>query len=296
MRLLILFSMWSPDRSTSSKNWLDYYTSRLSDCFPNDDKFIAINGNEDAVDRDAISVIPHVIGVSSVPDGMVINSDASGYQHALNECAGILSNYDAICFFHTKGISYKFEDVGWLRDEVDASIFDRSRIIDALGRHDRALVAIKGFLSPSADGNRKYARLAASAGIAQPSVHYLATWTLYAASTSSVVDMMDCLPAEVKSKNLLSIGETRYFFEAAIPSLLSAKGATPVFLCGEEFAEGVNRFVSFDAMPSHNCAILSAEFAKRDRLEDKYRQLAVPYVFGSLDQVRSVNIAFDFDE
>lgn len=293
MRLLILFSMWSPDRSANSQSWLDYYTARLSSSFPNDDKFVVRNGNIETVAEDIISSIPKVIGTSDVPENMTIASDASGYQHALKACEGIIENYDAVCFFHTKGLSYPFDHMGHVRDEIDRSAFDRGRLVEALGGRDKVLVAIKGFLSPSVIANRQFQQLAARSGINHPVIHYAAAWTFYATSSAVVADMMRALPDEIKNNNLNSVGFDRFFFEAMVPSLLTALGATPTFLCGEQFDPQASRSVSFDALPSHNSAIVTSELRRMERMGNQYTQPATPYVLASMEQIRNIIIAFD---
>lgn len=292
MRLLILFSMWAPDISDNSKRWLDYYKSILNDRFKNDDKFISINGNRERITSSYLDGFDNLLGVSNVPPEMVINSDASGYQYALIKCHSILNKYDAICFFHTKGISYDFDFAAGIRAEIERSIFDRDRLLDGMRRREKTIVAIKGHASPSSEANERFINLAKTCGISGRHVNYCATLTLFSVSSDVLIDLLNCLPYEIKRKNLLEAGQDRYFFEAAFPSLLSAKGAAPIFLCGQELQPGLNHRVSFDAYPAHNSAIVIGEFDKTRQFPNTYFCHAIPYIFGQPDEVKNMTIVF----
>lgn len=296
MRLLILFSMWVPDQSENSKNWIDYYVSAMHNNFDGDDKFFAINGNEHAINKDQIRSLRNVVGISTVPDGMIISSDASGYQHALRECDSILSNYDAVCFFHSKGVSYNFDHMGHMRQGLDGSVFDRPRLVDGLSNDPASLTAITGFVSPSAVANRSFSRLEARCGVENPSVHFCASFTLYAVRSKVLIDLMNSLPEEYKNQNLNSVGVDRYFFEGSFPSLLGSKGAVPHFLSGEELSGSVNEDASFDALPSHNAALVSKEFREKKKLGPNYTPIALPYVFCPADKIADKEIRVIFDQ
>ncbi|WP_123834395.1 hypothetical protein [Methylobacterium currus] len=295
MRILILFSMWAPDDSENSRKWLEYYKYILRNNFKEDDKFISINGCKDLIDASNLNDIENLIGSSRVADDMVIDSDASGYQHALRHCNNIIAQYDAVCLFHTKGISYNFEDSAGLRIELSENIFDRERVTSELVRHDKSIVALKGYMAPSSGAIRHFIDLAADANIHHSCIHYAATLTLYAVSSAALCDLMACLPDRIMSQNLKSIGENRYFFEAMFPSLLTAIGARPVFLCGEQFEESANCNVSYDALSAHNSAIVSREFFRCREQGSLYQHRPFPYVTGTQEQVAKINIIFDIE-
>ena len=293
MKILVFLAGWAGDATPNTQRWLSWYKSILCREFSEDDIFFAISYNSDDSLQDALGDLPNIIAKKVVPESLHMNSDASQFQLCLRESKLILSNYDFAFFFHTKGISYDFDAFSPWRDSVEKTIFCRSAFEAFVSDRKSGLIAERGHMIQAMSSINQCARLAELCGIASPAFHYAAATTLYYVDCRTLNELVTKLPRQYLEENLLSLGESRFFFEGSIPSLLTMLGAEPWFIGGCVHEQGFNHNISFDALPAHNSAIVKAQHRKMLSEGNGYMQVPVPYVFAQLEKAIGMTISFE---
>jgi hypothetical protein len=119
-----------------------------------------------------------------------------------------------------------------------------------------------------------------------------ATNTLYYVSASVLADVLQAIPSNVLTNNLLAEGFDRFFFEGLFPSMLLQFAAHIQFLSDPYYEEGLPHTVSFDLYPFHNSKMVEDEFARYQKMGQSYFQIPRPYVFGGADALSSVKIVY----
>jgi hypothetical protein len=291
MRLLVIFAAWAPDDGENSQKWLAWYENILAGRFPGDDKIVAANWGSAACVERRLEALPRLLEFGRVPQELHVNSDAAPFQLGLKLARGILLDYDYVLFAHTKGVSYPFEGIENWRNDVSKTVFDRRLVSDFIQTAPPSLIADRGHMVTGADSIEAFRARTGAMGFVRP-FFFGATMTVYYAPARLVAELIERMPGEFLSKNLLSQGMTRYMFEAPTPSLLAMLGAKPAFLCGPRFNERLNPHVSYDFDPRHNSALVMREFEKKETEGEAYRQMPVPYVFGAEEDVYRSTVAF----
>lgn len=292
MRLLIGFAAWAGDSSPNTQKWLQWYSEILKHEFSGDDIYLAISNKSDDVIHEALSDV-RFLKVAKVSEELHINSDASQFQLFLRDMAPHLRDYDYVSFLHTKGISYDFDAFESWRENVKHTIFSRACVEAQFLTGRNYLVAERGHMIQARSSIRRCAELGKKMGIAAPAFHYAATTTLFHAPAHVVSDLVEKLPDAYLSRNIAESGESRFFFEGTIPSLLTMLGAEPTFLGGEKFEEGLNMEICYDMYPLHNSAVVKREYGRMVGEGGAFEQAPIPYVFGNVDALKALNISFE---
>lgn len=292
MRLLILFAAWARDDSENTHRWMNWYRDILDAQFPNDDKFFSVNYDASGVVENRFHDVPGLLGIERVSEKMHVNSDAASFQNCLMRCSSILKNYDYVFFMHTKGASYSFASFEAWRSSVAKTIFSRSQIAKILSDNSSFLVAERGHMIQAKNPILAFEQFAARAGCSGPTFHYAAGTTLFYAPAPTVSEMLERLPRAYQEENLLGLGESRFFFEAPIPSLLTMLGAHPFFAGGARLNDGLSPDVSYDCDPKHNSMIVLREYSRRCERGPAYTQSPVPYIFGIFEEMQKLNLQF----
>lgn len=131
----VVFSTWLPPQVVYRGGlYLSYINEYFKDC----DVYIGINHNSDLswVDMIEYNMPMDNVNISMVDPELAVNSDASGFQTALELLQKSGKKYENVYFMHTKGTSYPF-DFQWYvscrdyfmqfaekRKECDASLMD----------------------------------------------------------------------------------------------------------------------------------------------------------------------------
>lgn len=291
MKLLVLSAAWAPDESENTQRWLNWYRDVLDTHFHDDGKFIAVNTDAHELVETRFRDVSRLLDIKRVPENLHINSDAGAFQFALDQCRQSLENYDYVLFLHTKGISYPFADYDGLRPLMQRTIFDRRLVAEAVSQKDR-LVCFRGHMSHANGSIVDCAEFASSLGISRPTFNFAATMTIYYSPATALRDFISRLPAGFLSTNLVAQGKNRFFFEGVVPSTLVMLGIDPVFLDRPAFDARLNAEVSYNHAPNHNSALVSREFYQMMDSPEVYRQTPIPYVFGDLEDLVRITIAY----
>lgn len=296
MKLLVLFAAWAPAEeeglSENSHRWLDYYSWVLSYLFKDDDVCVVVNENSHARTEEFFSS-PNIISIERTDAVFNMNSDASAYQSCLTKCRPIIAEYDTVLFLHTKGISYDFASLEQFSALLRQGVLNRAAVAAEFEDGAQKLVAHSAHMSQSAQSINFSNDLARESGLTTDVVNFAATYSIYYVSARTLAQTLAGMPEKFLQENLESVGRNRFFFEGDFPSLLGGFGAQPVPMVGTSQQPGANSYISYDAYPAHNSAIVLREYGKWTRGPATYVQHPVPYLFGQPAFVDAVSMSFD---
>jgi hypothetical protein len=292
MRTLVIFAAWAPDSSENTQRWLDWYVDILNSSFIDCDKIISVNYKSSDIVISNLKIVINPSAIVHVSANMHVNSDACGFQVALNYCRDSLKNYDYVFFMHTKGISYDFGSYDPIRAELSETIFKYSSIYKILFEQKRVVLCQRGHMANSRGSITECRSFADKIGVTSPTFNFAAGLTLFYAPTVLVSDFLDRCPQNFLHENLNDQGFNRFFFEGLFPSILVMMGAAPTFCRNEGFDDALNAHISFDARPAHNAALVWHEYVRREREGSRYAQVPVPYVFGDAEKLANIEIAY----
>lgn len=282
MKLLVLLSAWAPDESENSRRWIEWYRQVLTDIYGADDKIVVLNHGTHPLAAEIWGRLPKTIGLHTVPEALHINSDASGYQVALDAARDRIGQYDAVMFVHTKGMSHRFGDYDFLRPLMRETIFNRAEVLARIAAGRRpTLACFRGHMADSFGSIRACRAFAREAGINSPVFNFGATLTLYAVDARTLATFLDRVPAHYLRRNLAELRQNRFFFEGIVPSMLVMLGARPLFMEPPAFAESLNDNVSYNDNPPHNSALVAREWFRREEQGVYYEPIPIPYVFAT---------------
>ncbi|WP_320203879.1 hypothetical protein [Agrobacterium rosae] len=293
MKILVMLAGWAGNDSEDTRLWLNWYREILLTEFSDSEVFLAISCKSDASLERNLGDLPNISRSERVSSELHVNSDASQYQLCLRMLLQKDEEYDLVFFMHTKGISYPFESYQPWRDSVRKTIFSRSSVESVAAGNSRFLIAERGHMIQARSSIEHFRGLSLECGFNTPAFHYAAATTLFYVDAISLKTALAALPLRYLNKNLLSVGQNRFFFEGHFPSLLTMAGAEPLFIGGSEYQENFNRDVSYDALPKHNSAIVREQYRRMLDSDGRYVQMPVPYVTGSLENAYQAGVSFE---
>ena len=286
-------SAWAKDEGEDSRRWADYYATALRNQFAGDAKIIAINCGTPPAIAKLFSDIPNTLVVSRAPDYLNIDSDGSGFQTCLKHSIGILHDYEAVLFLHSKGTSYRWQDHENLRQQIDSTILDRSKLEAAFTDEGLCLAAIRGHLPQTLRTCDETVRATRLLRLEPHHFSLAATYTLYAVSAARLEAVLASNGESLAGSNLSDLGFSRFFFEGPFASVLSHGVDRLEFLIGSELRADFNKSVCVDAFPRHNSFVTGLEFEAFSLNRTTYRQRPTPYVFGPPEVVAQIRIQYE---
>ncbi len=116
------------------------------------------------------------------------------------------------------------------------------------------------------------------------------TYTVYSCAADLLNNSLLTLGDEFLNENL-SRRYDRFFFEQMLPSILITLGGDLNTLGDSKYNNLLNRSVSYNYDLAHNTAIVNHLY--RDYVDAReYYQIAVPMVFGPVDEVAKITLMF----
>jgi hypothetical protein len=292
MKILLLFSAWAPDDRENSKRWLYWYKEVVDSQFHEEEKFISVNYGSHACVYETFKTSHNLLEIETVTSKLHVNSDAAGFQLSLGRCRKIISKYDYVLFLHTKGISYSFLSYALLAPALKAALLDKSTVFGQGPVHPSSIICYRGHMVSELNSIVECEKFARGLNIKTSVFNWAAGMTLYYAPAAHLMSVIERPPEDFWTKNLLSLGQNRFFFEGVLPSLLVMTGARPVFVEGIEFDPKLNNQISYDNRPKHCSAIVISEFGRREAQGDQYNQHPIPYIFCDHDDTYKSKISF----
>lgn len=221
----VVFSSFVPDAHALeiARVFLRLFERDFADC----DLYVGINAGSMSEWREDLKASPLRIRYAEVPPELAVNSDAAGFQAALQLMRDTGESYRLVWFGHTKGA---VNDNPYLRSHLIDGFYRRRAHIAALFAHPR--VGSYGHYMSASEGFREYADACLARVVDLPysgiGVHYLHTFYVLRGR------VLECFLRDVSDdffqRNLVSdFGFDRYFFEGVFSSLADKYGYYPLY-------------------------------------------------------------------